>query len=55
MRLITKNSDDYGGKYMKIKFNSHDKLLINTTVEIPTMAIVVGNTFKTANIIHKFS
>ena len=45
MRLITKNSDDYDEKYMKIKFNSDDKLLINTAIEIPTMAIVVGNIF----------
>ena len=25
IRSITKNSDDYDEKYMKIKFNSYDK------------------------------
>ena len=27
IRSVTKNSDDYDEKYMKIKFNSDDKLL----------------------------
>ena len=40
---ITKNSGDYDcdEKYIKIKFNSDDKLPLNKTIEIPTMAIVV--------------
>ena len=42
---ITKNSDDYDEKYMKIKFNSADELTLNKTIEIPTMAIVVGALF----------
>ena len=28
IRLITKNSDNYDEKYMKIKFNSDDDLLL---------------------------
>ena len=40
IRSITKNSDDYDKKYMKIKFNSDDKLLLNKTIEIPTRTIV---------------
>ena len=31
---ITKNSDDYDEKYMKIEFNSNDELLLNKTIEI---------------------
>ena len=30
-RSLTKNSDDYDEKYMKIKFNSDDKLSLNKT------------------------
>ena len=42
---ITKNSDDYDEKYMKIKFNSNDEFPLNKTKEIPTIAIVVGAIF----------
>ena len=35
---ITKNSDDYDEKYMKIKFNSNGELPLNKMIEIPTMA-----------------
>ena len=41
IRSITKNSDDYDEKYMKIKFNSDDELPLNKTIEIPSMTIVV--------------
>ena len=41
IRLITKNSDDYEKKNMKIKFNSDDELPPNKTTEIPTITIVV--------------
>ena len=37
IRSITKNSDDYDEKYMKIKFNSDCELPLNKTVEIPTI------------------
>ena len=34
---ITKNSDDYDEEYMKIKFNSDDRLPLNKTIEIATI------------------
>ena len=37
IRSITKNSDDYDEKYMKIKFNSDDRLPLNKTIEIATI------------------
>ena len=40
IRLITKNSDDYDKKYMKIKFNLDGELSLNKTIEIPSMIIV---------------
>ena len=39
-RSITKNSDDYDENYIKIKFNSDDKLPLNKMIEISTMTIV---------------
>ena len=36
---MTKNSDDYDEKYMKIKFNSDGKLLLNRMIEIPSLII----------------
>ena len=55
IRSITKNSDDYDEKYIKIKFNLDDELPLNKTIEIPSMAIVVRAAFmKITNIIHKF-
>ena len=32
IRLITKNSDDYDDKHMKIKFNSNDELPLNKKI-----------------------
>ena len=49
IRLINKNSDDYDEKYLKIIFNSDDKLPVNKTVEIPTMTIVVRVVFHENN------
>ena len=46
---ITKSSDDFDEKYMKIKFNSDDELPLNKTIEIPTMAIVVRAVFRENN------
>ena len=40
MRSITKNSDDYYEKYMKIKFNSDNEVPLNKTIEFPKMTIV---------------
>ena len=45
IRSMTKNSNDYDKKYMKIKFNSDDKLPLNKTIEIPSMIIVVRAVF----------
>ena len=42
---VTKNSDDYDEKYMKIKFNSDNELPLNKTVEIPTITIVARAIF----------
>ena len=49
IRSITKNSDDYDEKYMKIKFNSDDKLLLNKTIETHSMIIVVRAVFHENN------
>ena len=32
IKSITKNSDNYDGKYMKIKLNSNDELSLNKTI-----------------------
>ena len=45
IRSITKNSDDYDEKYMKIKFNSDDELTLNKTIEIPSFIIFVRAVF----------
>ena len=53
---ITKNSDDYDEKYMKIKFHLDDELPLNKRIEIPSMITIVrAGFFNIANIIHKFS
>ena len=36
-------------KYMKIKFNSDDELLLNKVIETPTITIVVGAIFHKNN------
>ena len=46
---ITKNSDGYGEKYMKIKFDSDDDLLLIKTIEIHNAATVVGAFFHENN------
>ena len=45
IRSVTKNSDDYGEKYMKIKFNSDDELPLNKTLKIPYITIAVRAIF----------
>ena len=45
IRSLTKNSDDYDENYMKIKFNSDDKLPLNKTIEISRMIIAVRAIF----------
>ena len=55
IRSITKNSDDYNEKYMKIKFNLDDELPLNKMIEISSMIIVVSAYFhENKNITHKF-
>ena len=49
---ITKNSVDE--KYLKIKFNLDDELLLNKTVETHRMIIVVGAVFHKNNILSTF-
>ena len=45
IRLVTKKSDDYDQKYIKIKLDSDDKLPLKKTIDIPVMVIVVRNIF----------
>ena len=42
---MNKNSDNYDKIYTKIKFNSNDKLLLNKTIETPSIIIVVRAVF----------
>ena len=42
---ITKNSDDYDEKYMKIKLYSYNELPLNKTIEIPSVIIVARAIF----------
>ena len=37
IRLITKTSDDYDKKYMKIKFDLNGNISSNKTIEFPMM------------------
>ena len=45
IRSITRNSDDYDEKLMKIKFHSDDELPLNKTIKFPSMIIVVRSVF----------
>ena len=45
IKLITKSSDDYNEKYMKIKSYSDDNLSLNKTIQIPSMIAVVRVVF----------
>ena len=50
---ITKNSDDYDEKDMKVKFNFDHELPLIKTIKIPIMIIVFRAIFKKmTNIIH---
>ena len=42
IRSMTKNSDDYDEKYMKIKFNSDDELPLNRRIVILSMIVVTA-------------
>ena len=41
IRLVTRKSNDYDEKSIKIKLESDDKLPLNKTIEIPVMVIVL--------------
>ena len=45
IKSITKKSDDYDEKYMKIKFNLDNLLPLNETIEIPSMIIALRAAF----------
>ena len=45
IRSITKNSDDYDEKYMKIKFNTDVELTLNKMIKILSMIVVVRAVF----------
>ena len=45
IRSVTKNSDDYDEKYMKIKRNLDDELPLNKNIEIPSMTIIIRAVF----------
>ena len=49
IKSVTKNSSNYDKKYMKVKYNSDDKLNLNKTIEIPSMIIVVRAVFHENN------
>ena len=49
IRLITKNSGEYDGKYVKTKFNSDDGLPLNKAIEIHNATIVVRVVFHESN------
>ena len=46
---MTKNLDDYDENYIKIKFNSDDKLPLNKMIKIPSMIIIVRAVFYEKN------
>ena len=49
IRSITKNSNDYDEKYMKIKFNLDYELPLNKTIDISSMTVVVRTVFHENN------
>ena len=49
IKSITKNSDNYDEKYMKIKFSLDDELPLNKIIEILGMIIVVRAAFHKNN------
>ena len=45
IRSVTKKSDDYEEKCLRIKLDSDDELPLNKTIEVPVMVIVVRAIF----------
>ena len=58
IRSVTRKSDDYDEKYLKMKFYSDDKLPLNKTREIQVKVLVVRAIYfffiEIANITHNF-
>ena len=50
IRSVTKKSDYYDEKYIKIKFDTDDKLSLNKTIKIPIIIIVIRAVFHENNI-----
>ena len=48
-RSVTKISNDYDKKYIKIKFNSDDELSLNRTIEVSIKIIVARVLFHESN------
>ena len=46
---VTKKSNYYDEKYIKIKLDSDDRLSLNKTIEIPVMVIIVRDIFYKSN------
>ena len=42
---VTKKSNYYDEKYIKVKLDSDDKLSLTKTIEIPVMVIIVRDIF----------
>ena len=56
IRSVTKKSDNYDNKYIKIKLDFDYKLPLNKTIEILVVVVAVRSTFiKIANIVLKLS
>ena len=49
IRSITKNSDEYDEKYLKIKYDLNDDLALKETIEIYNMTIFVRAIFNENN------
>ena len=49
IKPVTKKSDDYDEKYMKIKFDSNNELPLNKTTKTPIKTIVITALFHENN------
>ena len=49
IRSVSKKSEDYDEKYMRIKFNTDDKLPLNKTIKLPIITTVVRAVFHENN------
>ena len=49
IRPVTKNSGNYDQKYMKIKFDLDDDLLLKKMLELHNMIVVVRSVFREGN------